>query len=239
MLGFYILPLAMFLSGCTAIRASGELQPGRYALMRGDAKRALTHFERAAEIDPNAKVQHGLMKEGVWTYVGRAYYAGGDYPAARKALEQARTRYPEDSLAPLFLGLALSQDGDRQRGLKEIQTGLSELGGWFDYMEYYSLYGAYWDPGRIIRSRIEKDLAATQGKEINWPDLIASVELVGMQVEREADAVREQLRRDRRDSVDVFVGLNIDKRSISVTFANHQGLLKSRALTVYPELVEG
>ena len=98
-----------------------------------------------------------------------------------------------------YLGLALSQDGDRQRGLKEIQTGLSGLGGWFDYMQYYSLYGAYWDPGRIIRSRIEKDLAATQGKEINWTDLIASVELVAMQVEREADAVREQLRKDRRD----------------------------------------
>ena len=162
------------------------------------------------EIDPNAKVQHGLMKEGVWTYVGRAYYAGGDYPAARKALEQARTRYPEDSLAPLYLGLALSQDGDRQRGLKEIQTGLSGLGGWFEYMEYYSLYGVYWDPGRIIRSRIEKDLATTQGKEINWTDLIASVELVGMEVEREADAVREQLRRDRRDWVDVFVGLDVD-----------------------------
>lgn len=196
----FILPLAMFLSGCTAIQTSGELQPGRYALMRGDDKLALTHFQRAAEIDHNARVQHGLMKEGVWTYVGRAYYAGGDYPAARKALEQARTRYPEDSLAPLYLGLALSQDGDRQRGLKEIQTGLTGLGDWLEYMEYYSLYGAYWDPGRIIRSRIEKDLAVTQGKEINWTDLIASVELVGMEVEREADAVREQLRRERRDS---------------------------------------
>jgi hypothetical protein len=198
--GGFILPLAMFLSGCTAIRTSGELQPGRFALMRGDDKRALTHFQRAAEIDPNSGVRHGLMKEGVWTYVGRAYYAGGDYPAARKALEQARTRYPEDSLAPLFLGLALSQDGDRQRGLKEIQTGLSGLEGWLDYIQYYSLYGAYWDPGRIIRSRIEKDLAVTQGKEINWPDLIASVEIVGMEVEREADAVREQLRKERRDS---------------------------------------
>jgi hypothetical protein len=198
--GFFILPFAVILSGCTAIQVSGELQPGRYALMRGDAKRALAHFQRAAEIDPNAKVQHGLMKEGVWTYVGRAYYAGGDYPAARKALEQARTRYPEDSLAPLYLGLALSQDGDRQRGLKEIQTGLTGLGDWFEYIEYYTLYGAYWDPGRIIRSRIEKDLATTEGKEINWTDLIASVELVGMEVEREADAVREQLRKERRDS---------------------------------------
>ena len=199
-IAFYLLPLAMFFSGCTAIRTSGELQPGRYALMAGNDKRALAHFERAAQIDPNAMVLHGLMKEGVWTYVGRAYYAGGDYPAARKALEQARTRYPDDYFAPLYLGMALSQDGDRQRGLKEIQTGLSGLGSSLDYMQYYTLYGAYWDPGRIIRSRIEKDLAVTQGKEIDWRDLLASAEIVGMEVEREAAAVREQLRRERRDS---------------------------------------
>jgi len=198
--GFFILPFAVILSGCTAIQVSGELQPGRYALMRGDPKVALVHFQRAAAIDPDGGVQHGLMREGVWTYVGRAYYDGGDFPAARKALEQARTRYPNDSLAPLYLGLALSRDGDRQRGLKEIQTGLSGLGNWFEYMEYYTADGSYWDPGRIIRSRIAKDLAVTEGKEINWTDLIASVELVGMEVEREADEVRKQMRKDRRDS---------------------------------------
>ena len=130
----------------------------------------------------------------------RSLGRGGDFAAAGKALEQARTRYPDDSLAPLYLGLALSQAGDRQRGLKEIQTGLSGLGDWFEYMEYYTADGSYWDPGRIIRSRIEKDLAATQGKEINWTDLIASVEHVGMEVEREADEVRRQMRKDRRDS---------------------------------------
>jgi tetratricopeptide (TPR) repeat protein len=196
----YILPFAVLISGCTTIRASGQLQPGRYALMRGDPKVALAHFERAAEIDPDSGVQHGVMKEGVWTYVGRAYYADGNYAAARKALEQARTRHPEDSLAPLYLGLTLSRDGDRQRGLKEIQLGLDRLDDFFDYMEYYTPHGYYWDPGRVIRSRIEKDLAITEGREINWSDLIASVELTGIEFEREADEVLRQLRRDRRDS---------------------------------------
>ena len=55
-------------------------------------------------------------------------------------------------------------------------------------------------PGGSSVRGLKKDLATTQGKEINWTDLIASVELVGMEVEREADAVREQLRRERRDS---------------------------------------
>ena len=45
--------------------------------------------------------------------------------AARKALEQA-LRYPEDSLAPLYLGLALSQDGDRQRGLRRSRPDLAD-----------------------------------------------------------------------------------------------------------------
>jgi tetratricopeptide (TPR) repeat protein len=198
---FYLLPLALLLvAGCTAVRTSSQMQPGRYALMRGDSQRALAHFQRAAEIDPNAAVQHGLLREGVWTYMGRAYYDSGDYPAARKALEQARTRHPQDSLAPLYLGLALSREGDRQRGLKEIQMGLTQLDELYDYMEYYTSNGSYWDPGRIIRGRIEKDLATTKGKEINWSDLIASVEFLGMEVERESDAVKNQIRKDRRDS---------------------------------------
>jgi tetratricopeptide (TPR) repeat protein len=198
---WYGLPVVLLLiGGCTAIRASSELQPGRYALMRGDSERALAHFQRAAAIDPNAAVQHGVMQEGVWTYVGRAYYDAGKYDLARKALEQARTRHPQDSLAPLYLGLTLSRDGDRQRGLKELQTGLTQLDDFFEYMEYYTSYGAYWDPGRIIRDRIDKDLAMTEGKDINWNELIASVELIGMQVEREATAVKDQLRKERRDS---------------------------------------
>jgi tetratricopeptide (TPR) repeat protein len=199
-ISFYVVSFAILVSGCATFQASSQLQPGRYALMRGDDKVALAHFQRAAEIDPNAAVQHGVMKEGVWTYVGRAYYAGGDYAAARKALEEARTRHPDDSLAPLYLGLALSRGGDRQKGLKEIQTGLTGLGNYYEYMEYYTSEGSYWDPGRIIRSRIEKDLAATEGKEVNWSDLIASAEIVGMEFEREADEVTRQKRKDRRDS---------------------------------------
>jgi tetratricopeptide (TPR) repeat protein len=197
----YILSIAFFSYGCTAFQVSGQIQPGRYALMRGDPKAALGYFQRAAEINPDAMVRHGHIKEGVWTYVGRAHYAGGDYLAAQKALEQARSRHPDDYLAPLYLGLVLSREGgDRQKGVKELQTGLTGLGDGLEYMEYYTLEGSYWDPGRVIRSRIDKDLAVLQGRDINWSDLIASVELVGLEIEREADQVRRQIRKDRRDS---------------------------------------
>jgi tetratricopeptide (TPR) repeat protein len=196
----YILSFAFFFSACAAFQIAGQVQPGRYALMRGDPKVALAHFQRAADLDPDFMWRHGLIKEGVWTYVGRAHYEAGDLPAARKALEQARSRHPDDHFAPLYLGLVLSRAGDQQTGSKEIHTGLSGLGDSLEYMEYYTLDGHYWDPGRIIRSRIDKDLAALQGEKVNWPELIASVEHVGTQVEREAEEVQRQKRRERRDS---------------------------------------
>jgi tetratricopeptide (TPR) repeat protein len=197
----YLLPLALFFSGCASYRVAGEMQPGRYALMRGQPKVALGHFQRAADLDPNSTWRHGgLIKEGVWTYVGRAHYAAGDYPAARKALEQARSRHPDDYIAPLYLGLVASRAGDYQVGSKEIQTGLTGLGDWLDWIEYKTLDGYYWDPGRIIRSQMENDLVLLKGREVNWPQLIASVEHVGMEIEREAEEVLRQKRRDRRDS---------------------------------------
>jgi hypothetical protein len=93
-----------------------------------------------------------------------------------------------------------SRAGDYQVGSKEIQTGLTGLGDWLDWIEYKTLDGYYWDPGRIIRSQMENDLVLLKGREVNWPELIASVEHVGMEIEREADAVLRQKRRDRRDS---------------------------------------
>ncbi len=196
----YMLAVGLFFSGCANYHVAGHIQPGRYALMRGDDKVALAHFQRAADLDPDSIWRHGHIKEGVWTYVGRAYYQAGEFPAARKALEQARSRHPDDYMAPLYLGLVLSRAGDNQNASKEIQTGLAGLGDWFEWMEYYTLDGSYWDPGRVIRSRMDKDITSLRGERVNWPELIASVEHVGMQIEREADEVLRQKRRDRRDS---------------------------------------
>ncbi len=120
---FYLLPIALFLSSCASFEAGSNLQRGRYALLRGDSKLALSHFQRTSEIDPNYYYRIGPMKEGVWTYVGRAHYDSGDVKSALKALEQARTSHPDDSFAPLYLGLALAKDGDRQRGVKELHVG--------------------------------------------------------------------------------------------------------------------
>src|SRR5918996_6197518 len=197
-----VLQLALFFSGCAAYQVSGDVQRGRYALMAGDSKDALAYFQRAAQVDPGYANKIGPVKwESVWTYMGRAQYSNGDFVGARKSLEQARSRYPDDSLAPLYLGLALSRDGgDRQTAAKEIRLGLTGLNDWLEYVNQYSIDKAYWDPGAIIRTGIRNELAALDARDINWTNLAANVERIGMDVEREADEALREKRRERRDS---------------------------------------
>ncbi|MEE9192886.1 MAG: tetratricopeptide repeat protein [Candidatus Aerophobetes bacterium] len=64
----------------------------------------------------------------MWTYVGRVYYAIGKLPEAQKAFERARSWHNQDHPAKLYLGMVLGQDGDRARGLREIEAGLREIG---------------------------------------------------------------------------------------------------------------
>ena len=200
MFSFLIFSFALFLSACASFDAGSNLQRGRYALLRGDSKLALQHFQRTSEIDPNYIYRIGPMKEGVWTYVGRAHYSGGDYKAAQKALELARTRHPDDSFAPLYLGLTLSRDGDRQRGAKELQIGLTGLHDWLEYIDQYTSDRAYWDPGAIIRKGIQKEIANINSREVNWTELIAGAERVGVDLENEADEAQRERRREQRDS---------------------------------------
>ncbi len=78
---YLIILWAFILSGCAALRAGGELQSGRTALVNGQAEVALAHFQRAAEVDPN--YESVPLREGVWTYMGRADYAMGKLPDPR------------------------------------------------------------------------------------------------------------------------------------------------------------
>src|SRR4051794_21051163 len=120
------------LSGC--VTAGGEGQAGRRDLLYGDPNRAAVHFETAAAASP-ASLHFSTLPEGVWTYVGRAYYTGGRLPEARQALERAVTRSHDDSLARLYLGLTLAREGDRTHGLQEIESGLTGIHDWLDYVE--------------------------------------------------------------------------------------------------------
>ncbi len=113
----------LFLSGCASFHVEGEMQAGRRALQSEEPKVALPHFQRAAELDTDYLTLSPL-DQGVWTYVGRAYYGMGKLPEARKALERARSRYEHDHVARLYLGLVLAQSGERQRGLREAEASV-------------------------------------------------------------------------------------------------------------------
>lgn len=193
----FLLPFAFLLSGCAALQVGTNVQQGRMALIYGEPKAALAHFQRAAELDPNYRLNYSILNQGVWTYVGRAYYATGNLPQALKALEKAHSLYGDDYLATLYLGLTLGRDGDQKRGLKEIAAGFKGLGDWLEYIDRYHVDGPFWDPGRQLRSEIEENLKLISGGDFSWPELIARGEKLGKEFEEEIDAAA----RDKYDKL--------------------------------------
>ena len=196
--------LFVFLAGCTSLQTGGELQYGRQALLKGSNETALGYFYSAAQRDPNYIYATGSSpKQGVWSYVGRSEYLTGRLPQARQTLERAlSTNQPED-IARLYLGLTLAREGDRQRGLKEIESGMRGITSFLDYINQAQRYsiGQYWDPGRAIRSAIRSDLAMISGKDLDWQRLIEDTEWLGIRMEQESDLARRQEAQARsRDS---------------------------------------
>ena len=67
--------------------------------------------------------------------------------------------------------------------------------GLYDWIEYYESskpFEALWDPGREIRSTIEKELKLIAANKIDWSQLIPNAEWLGQRFEDEIDQVRRQ-----------------------------------------------
>src|SRR6476659_4074812 len=162
--------LFVFLAGCASLRVGGEVQYGRQALLKGSNETALGYFYSAAQRDPNYIYATGSSpKQSVWSYVGRSEYLTGRFPQARQTLERAlASRNTDEDIARLYLGLTLAREGDRQRGLKEIESGMRGINGFLDYINQAQRFsiGQFWDPARDIRSAIQSNLAMITGKEI-------------------------------------------------------------------------
>src|SRR5262249_24155735 len=80
-------------------------------------------FYSAAQMDPNYIYRTGSSPtQSVWSYVGRTEYLTGRIPQARQALERALSSNQPEDITRLYLGLTLAREGDRQRGLKEIES---------------------------------------------------------------------------------------------------------------------
>ena len=197
-----LLALVFFLSGCATFLAGGDVQSGRQAFLTGNNEAAASYFRSAAQKDPN--YVHGTaLQQGIWSYVGRSEYATGRLPAAREALERALAANRQEDIARLYLGLTLARDGDRQRGLAEIQSGMKGIYDWLENITstYRYSFGQFWDTRREIRSAIQGDLAMLDAKDINWPKLLADGEWLGKKMEQESDdASRDESRERSRDS---------------------------------------
>jgi tetratricopeptide (TPR) repeat protein len=187
--------LFVFLAGCTSLQTGGELQYGRQALLEGKNEAALGYFYSAAQMDPNFVYTTGSSpRQGVWSYVGRSEYLTGRFPEARKNLERAVSSNRQEDIARLYLGLTLAREGDRQRGLKEIEGGMRGINSFLDYINQAQRYsiGQFWDPDRDIRSAIQSNLAMISGKDLDWQRLTTDTEWLGIRMEQESDLARRQ-----------------------------------------------
>jgi tetratricopeptide (TPR) repeat protein len=192
----------LLLSGCASLQVGSDVAAGRRAMLNGNNEAALAYFHKAAIVDP--EYRHGTAyQQGIWSYVGRSEYALGRLPQARNTLEKALTMNRDEDLARLYLGLALARSGDRDRGLKEIESGIKGIHDWLDYINeaHRFSFGQFWDPAHAIRAEIQGDLAMISTRDIDWQRLVASAERIGQLMEAEGDKARRDEARERaRDS---------------------------------------
>jgi tetratricopeptide (TPR) repeat protein len=183
------------------MQVGSPFQAGRRALIGGDDEAALASFQSVAESNPNFVFTTGSSpRQSIWSYVGRAEYLTDRFPQARQSLERALSGDREENIARLYLGLTLIQLGDRERGLKEIESGMRGTLSFLDNIQQAQRFsiGQFWDPNGDIRSAIQYNLDLISKESPNWQRLIANTERIAMQMERETDLARRQESRDQR-----------------------------------------
>ena len=196
-----LLTICTFLSACTTMQAGSAFQAGRRALIGGDDEAALGFFQTVADSNPNFVFTTGSSpRQSIWSYVGRTQYLTDQFPQARQSLERAISGDREENIARLYLGLTLIQEGDRQRGLKEIESGMRGIDSFLNNISRTQGFniGQFWDPNRDIRNAIQYNLKLIASENINWQQLTANIERIALQMERETDLARRQESREMR-----------------------------------------
>jgi tetratricopeptide (TPR) repeat protein len=183
------------LTGCTAFQTAGEFQRGRTALLSGMPAAATAYFQQVAALDSN--LRYSILLEGIWSYLGRAYYDAKNYTEARSALERALTIDSGDSFARLYLGLTLARQGNHEAGQREVLLGLQGLYDRLEYVVYDTSVGLYWDPTGQIRGEIQALQRDVKISRPNFEGLFDRLESLGMRVEQEIDLARRDETRER------------------------------------------
>jgi tetratricopeptide (TPR) repeat protein len=171
------------------LQTKQDIQNGRIALLTGRPDDAVNYFIRAAESNPNYQTSY-LLRESVWTYLGRAYYETGKYPEARTALDKALASDKEEYVARLYLGMTLVRSNDLDHGLAEMETALNGIHEWLENLASDNSVSGYWDTNKQIRKTIESGLA---GKP-------TAIELV-VTAQRGSKQLEEEIDRAQRDNV--------------------------------------
>jgi tetratricopeptide (TPR) repeat protein len=198
---FILLALCTFLSACTTVQSGSAFQAGRRALIGGDDEAALGFFQTVADSNPNFVFTTGSSpRQSIWSYVGRTQYLTDQFPQAHQSLERAISGDREENIARLYLGLTLIQLGDRQGGLKEIESGLRGINDFLNNISRTQGFniGQFWDPNRDIRNAIQYNLEMISRESFSSQQLIANIERIALQMERETDLARRQESRERR-----------------------------------------
>jgi len=182
----------IFVSSCATLQVSKEVQSGRIAMHIENPKAAIPHFEAAAQEDPNYITDFTLLDIGIWTYVGMAYYQAGEKEKALENFKQAKQRHREDHFARVFLGLLMSQDGQRREGKAELVAGLNGLGSWLDTIRHSARTrtGELWDPGDYLAREIGQTLKLLQAEEVNWRAINENVVRLARNFDDEIDEVK-------------------------------------------------
>ena len=186
------------LSACTSFQSAGSIAQGRQSLFQGNNQAALGYFQTAAQADPSY-IYGTELQEGTLSFLGRAQYLNGDYARAGSTLEKALAQHKDDNIARLYLGLTLARQGDTQQGLRDIDAGLTGIYDFLNYIDnnFRFTFGRFWDPGRAIRSAIERARTMIASGKIDWPALIADGEWIAMNTEEEPDQARLQQQQER------------------------------------------
>ena len=178
------LSFSFLLSACASVRGPGDLNAGRHALINGNYQAAVGDFEEAEQLDPTY-IYGGELREGVLSYLGQAQYLTGNYVQAHQTLLKALAQHKSDSVGRLYLGLTQSRLGDRKAALQNIKAGIEGINNFLKSVNSsFALdYGQNWDPGNMIQSRIDTDLAMISNGNIDWSKLVSDGEWLAIIIE--------------------------------------------------------
>ena len=190
----------VFLPACaTNFEAGGGIAKGREALFRGDYQTALSYFESAAQTDPNY-VFGTELREGTLSFLGRAQYLNGQLAPAQDTLQKALAQHKSDNLARIYLGLTQARQGNRNSGLRDIESGMKGVNAFLNYIttQFAWSFGQFWDLGSAIRKNVDTQLATIASGNFDWAALIANSETLAMNVEYEEERARRDQEQEMR-----------------------------------------